>query len=66
MSELLESPLLRDTAIRADLGGISESTLWRYRQAGLLPQPRKLCRQNVTPRDEYLNAKARLLARDAA
>lgn len=53
--------LLRDRDIKADLGGISNTTMWRYRRDGLLPKPRKIAGQNVTPLGVYLDARERLL-----
>ena len=44
--------LVRDAEIRERLG-ISQMTLFRMRQRGQLPKPRKLNAQNVTPRAEF-------------
>ena len=44
--------LIRDTELAKLLGGVSTMTLWRMRQRGQLPRPRKLNGQNYTPENE--------------
>jgi len=58
--------LLRDKQIAEALGGVSNVTLWRMRQRGQLPQPRKINGQNCTPADEFDEALARLIEQAGA
>lgn len=53
--------LIRDSELSDLLGGVSTVTLWRMRQRGQLPKPRKLNGQNVTPEDEIQDALSILL-----
>jgi len=53
--------LITDKQLRQRLGGCSEMTIWRLRQAGKLPKARKLGNRNVTPEDEADKAIATLI-----
>jgi predicted DNA-binding transcriptional regulator AlpA len=53
--------LITDKQLRQKLGGCSEMTLWRLRQAGKLPKPKKLGTRNVTPETEADQAIAKLI-----
>ncbi|MEQ8992574.1 MAG: hypothetical protein RLO46_12185 [Pseudomonadales bacterium] len=53
--------LITDKQLRQRLGGCSEMTLWRLRQAGKLPKPKKLGTRNVTPENEADQAIAKLI-----
>lgn len=53
--------LITDKQLRQLLGNCSVMTIWRLRQKGKLPQPRKLGSRNVTPEDEVEKAIAALI-----
>ena len=53
--------LISDKMLKLKLGGCSDMTLWRLRQAGKLPKPKKLGNRNVTPEDQVDNAIARIV-----
>ncbi len=53
--------LITDKQLRQKLGGCSAMTIWRLRQAGKLPKPKKLGSRNVTPEDEADKAIATLI-----
>ena len=53
--------LISDKALKRKMGGCSDMTLWRLRQAGKLPRPKKLGNRNVTREDQADAAIERLL-----
>lgn len=53
--------LITDKQLRQKLGGCSEMTLWRLRQVGKLPRPKKLGNRNVTLEREADKAIAELV-----
>ena len=54
--------LISDKMLKLKLGGCSDMTLWRLRQAGKLPKPKKLGNRNVTPEDQVDKAIARIVS----
>ncbi len=53
--------LITDKQLRQKLGSCSEMTIWRLRQNGKLPKPKKLGNRSVTPEDEAGKAIAALV-----
>ena len=53
-------PLLFSRQVRAELGGIGNTTLWRYVKLGLLPRPHHLRTRAFWFADEIESAKRRL------
>ena len=53
--------LISDKILKQKLGGCSDMTLWRLRQAGKLPKPKKLGNRNVTPEHQADEAIARIV-----
>ena len=46
------SKFFSDPELRRKYGGVSAMTLWRWRQAGLLPQPVQFNGRNYTAEDD--------------
>ena len=42
---------LSDRQVCKKLGNCGKTTLWRYREKGIVPRPRKLLGRNLTPED---------------
>jgi predicted DNA-binding transcriptional regulator AlpA len=53
--------LLRSREVRAELGGIGATTLWRWVKQGLIPAPHHMRTRAVWFLDEIEAAKQRLL-----
>ena len=52
-----------DPELRRRYGGVSAMTLWRWRQAGLLPQPANFNGRNYTAEPDVLECDKRFLGR---
>jgi predicted DNA-binding transcriptional regulator AlpA len=53
--------LITDKQLKEKLGGCSNMTIWRLRQEGKLPKPKKLGNRNVTPEEQADQAIAALI-----
>ncbi len=51
-----DDALIGQTEARRLAGGISDMTLWRWRQAGLVPEPMSIRRRNYWRRGEFMAA----------
>lgn len=45
----MNEKLLSSTTVRRELGDVSEMTIWRWMQCGILPAPIKINRRNYWP-----------------
>lgn len=55
--------LISDTDLRRIFGNVSAMTIWRWRDAGILPQPVKIRKRNYTPASVVAEAQERLMNR---
>jgi hypothetical protein len=57
--------LISDPDLRRIFGNVSAMTIWRWREAGILPQPIKIRKRNYTPAHVVAEAQERLLNRES-
>jgi hypothetical protein len=64
-TSISDDALIGQTEARRLAGGISSMTLWRWRQAGIIPAPLSIRRRNYWRRGEFMRA-LEAAAKDAA
>ena len=55
--------LISDTDLRRIFGNVSAMTIWRWRDAGILPPPVKIRKRNYTRASVVAEAQERLMGR---
>lgn len=58
--------LIAQPKLRQIMGGISDMTVWRWREAGLLPAPIVIRRRNYYRADDVAALQERLVSESAA